>query len=235
MSRKRGRGPAPQRDDASRVGKGAMRETTTTAGTLAVPRAGEPSEAELLRRVRRGDRDALLQLLAAHRETLLAIAWSYLADREEALDACQEALARAVAHAGRFDPARPVGAWLARIVRNVCLDRLRRLRHRRHASLEERREAGLPDPGAASGNPERELLRGELGRALRAALAELRPEEREAIVMRDVLGWPYRRIEETLGLAHGTVASLIHRGRRRLRDRLRPWLATRPGAAGGSR
>ncbi len=209
-----------------------MHDATAMTGDLPAARSAAPPGDALLRRARQGDREAVLELLDRHREALLAIAWTYLADRDEALDACQEALARAVAHANRYDPSRPLGAWLARIVRNVCLDRLRRLRFRRHASLDERREAGLPDPRAARGNPEREVLRGELGAALRAALAELRPEEREAIVLRDVLGWPYRRIEETLGLGHGTVASLIHRGRRRLRERLRPFLATRPGEGG---
>ncbi len=209
-----------------------MRNARAMARGLSLPGASRGREEDLLARARSGDRGAVLELLDRHRETLLAIAWTYLPDREEALDACQEALVRAVSHAHRYDPSRPLGAWLARIVRNVCLDRLRRLRFRRHASLDQRREEGLPDPRAATGNPEREVLRGELGRALRAALAELRPEEREAIVLRDVLGWPYRRIEETLGLSHGTVASLIHRGRRRLRDRLGPFLARRPGEEG---
>lgn len=235
MTDSRDRRPPAQRDGSSGVGGGgetAMHDATAMTGDLPATGAAALPEDALLLRARRGDQGAVLELLARHRETLLAIAWTYLPDREEALDACQEALARAVAHAHRYDPSRPLGAWLARIVRNVCLDRLRRLRFRRHASLEERREAGLPEPRATRGNPEREVLRGELGRALREALADLRPEEREAIVLRDVLGWPYRRIEETLGLGHGTVASLIHRGRRRLRERLRPFLATRPGEGG---
>ncbi len=192
----------------------------------ALPDGATSDELRLLERARGGDVGAVRVLLSAHREALFALAFGYLRNREEALDAVQDALAKALIHIGRYDPRRPLSAWLARITRNTCLDRLRRLSHRRHASLEERREAGLPDPAASSASsPEAQLLRRELQARLYEAIDELRPIEREGIVLRDVLGWPYADIERFLDLGHGTVASLIHRARARLRSRLAPYLA----------
>ncbi|MDQ7006190.1 MAG: sigma-70 family RNA polymerase sigma factor [Acidobacteriota bacterium] len=187
--------------------------------------ATEDDESALLHRASRGEVEAVQELLARHRDGLFGIAWGYLGDREEALDACQEALAKALAHAHRYNPRQPLSAWLNRILRNCCLDRLRRLKFRRHASLDHAREAYGLEPASGRPGPEENLLRGELRTRLRAALATLREEEREVIILRDVLDWPYARIEAFLGLSHGTLASMIHRARRRLRRQVDAYVA----------
>jgi RNA polymerase sigma-70 factor (ECF subfamily) len=203
-----------------------MDPSTVADSFLDKPSPGDPlDEGRAVARARAGDLEAARQLLARHREPLFAIAWGYLSNREEALDAVQEGLSKALQNIHRYDPERPLGAWLARITRNVCLDRLRRLKHRRHQSLEDRREAGLPDPRDARRSPEDEMLRHELRVKLRTAIATLRPIEQEVIVLRDVLEWTYSEIEHYLDLGHGTVASLIHRGRARLRKQLTPYVA----------
>lgn len=185
----------------------------------------DQQERALLVRAQKGDIGAVKELLTMHRDPLFAIAWGYLGHREEALDAVQEAVSKALANIKRYDPTRPLSAWLSRITRNVCLDRLRRLSYRRHDSIERRREDGAPDPRAASPSPEAEMLRGELRHKLREAIATLRPLEQEVIILRDVMEWPYAQIERYLDLGHGTVASLIHRGRARLRKELESYLA----------
>ena len=206
----------------------------TTAGQLAESPspdvAGAPST--LLDRARVGDLEAVKQILAEHREGLFAIAWSYLRNREEALDACQEALAKGLASASRFDSSQSMSAWLSKIVRNVCLDRLRRLKFRSHASLDQRQEIGLPDPAGYGSSPEQTLLGNELRERLKVAMRTLRPEEREVLYLRDGLEWPYARIEKFLGLSHGTVASLIHRARARIRDQMSGYLDDDRGRQG---
>ena len=216
----------PQQPGGGDVDPGEMDQVIPVERSSSAPFDGAASEElQLLERARGGDVGAVRVLLSAHREALFALAFSYLRNREEALDAVQDALAKALLHIGRYDPRRPLSAWLARITRNTCLDRLRRLSHRRHASLEERREAGLPDPVSSTASPEDHLLRRELQVRLYGAIDDLRPIEREVIVLRDVLGWPYADIERFLDLGHGTVASLIHRARARLRSRLQSYLA----------
>ncbi len=223
----------PQHPGPSRVDRGKEPEVTTAEQVIDTPSPDVSGAATtLLERARRGDLDAVRDILAEHREGLFAIAWSYLRDREEALDACQEALAKALASAGRFDPRQSMSAWLSKIVRNVCLDRLRRLKFRRHASLDHRHELGLPDPAGYGPSPEQTLLGHELQDRLREAMRTLRPEEREVLYLRDGLEWPYARIESFLGLSHGTVASLIHRARARLRDQMVSYLGQDRGRPG---
>lgn len=193
--------------------------------TPADAQARQPDAAQLLlERARRGDLDAVRTMLAQHREGLFGIAWGYLGNRDEALDACQEALRKALANVERYDPHQPLSAWLTRILRNCCLDRLRRLKLRRHASLEQRREVGAPEPRSFRPDPESRLLQGELHDQLRHAIGQLRDEEREVIILRDVLDWPYARIEAFLDIGHGTLASMIHRARARLRGQLEDYL-----------
>jgi RNA polymerase sigma-70 factor (ECF subfamily) len=223
----------PQQPGPSGVGAGEEESVPAAEQALEAVPAASDSLSTLLERARRGDLEAVRSLLAEHRDGLFGIAWSYLGDRDEAIDACQEALTKALANARRFDPSQPVSAWLARIVRNVCLDRLRRLKYRRHASLDERREAGLPDPSGQGPGPEQLLLGRELRAKIREAMATLRPEEREVLFLRETLEWPYARIEAFLDLAHGTVASLIHRARLRLRDRLSEYIEPAAEAAAG--
>ena len=207
---------------------------TDQAITHPSPPITDDSEAALLRRASRGEVEAVQEMLARHRDGLFGIAWGYLGDREEALDACQEALSKALAHAHRFDPRQPLSAWLNRILRNCCLDRLRRLKFRRHASLDHAREEYGLEPASNRPGPEEQMLRGELRSQLRAALANLREEEREVIILRDVLDWPYAKIEAFLDLPHGTLASLIHRARHRLRRQIDGYLTGDASEEGGT-
>ncbi len=196
------------------------------------PRAATTSQNDaqlLLERARHGEIDAVREMLAEHRDSMFGLAWGYLQNREDALEACQEALRKALSAAHRYDPKLPLGAWLTRILRNVCLDRLRRRKYRRHASIEERREWGAPDPRSPRPDPEENLMNRELRDELRRAIRTLREEEREAIILRDVLDWPYARIEAFLDISHGTLASLIHRARARLRERLDHFHSKLPG------
>jgi RNA polymerase sigma-70 factor (ECF subfamily) len=121
-----------------------------------------------------------------------------------------------------------VTTWLHRIVVNACLDRLRRRRSRPTVPLPgtdpERGEDTLADPADDIGTAE---LRHELGRAL----AELPEDQRMAIVLVDVNGFPVAEAAEVLGVPTGTVKSRCARGRAKLAARL---ASLRPTPGSGS-
>ena len=100
---------------------------------------GKASESDLVARVARGDAAAFRCLVEAHAHRLHGLAWRLLADTEEAEDVVQEAFARLWAGAATFRPgeAQP-GAWLSRVARNLCLDRLRRRRFQGDEEVPER-------------------------------------------------------------------------------------------------
>ncbi|WP_406039507.1 RNA polymerase sigma factor SigM [Micromonospora sp. NBC_00898] len=184
--------------------------------TRAGPGAGT-TDIELLRAHVAGDRDAFTELFHRHRDRLWAVALRTLGDREEAADALQDALLSAHRAAARFRGDSAVTTWLHRIVVNACLDRIRR--RQAHATVP------LPDgvhtdgePGRHTGGvePAAPVRDHDTALVVRQALAELPPEQRAALILVDVQGYPVAEVARILGVAEGTVKSRCARGRARL-------------------
>jgi len=136
----------------------------------------------------------------------------------DADDATQEALIAVVRGLASYDGRAAFATWAHRVTVNACLDELRRRGRRPQpfdqpdgcANLGELHVAGAPEPG------EIVALRLDLD----AALAQLAPEVRAAVVLRDVGGHDYAAIAAILDIPVGTVRSRISRGRSRLGDLL---------------
>ncbi|KOU76520.1 MULTISPECIES: RNA polymerase sigma factor SigM [Streptomyces] len=172
------------------------------------------SDQELLTRHVAGDADAFGELVRRHRDRLWAVALRTLGDREEAADAVQDALVSAyrAAHTFRGDSA--VTTWLHRITVNACLDRARKAASRRTAPLDdtERLERLLEPHESAEAPAERQ----DLHRQLLAALRTLPDEQRAALVLVDMQGYPVAEAADILDVPTGTVKSRCARGRAKL-------------------
>ncbi|WBB65789.1 RNA polymerase sigma factor SigM [Micromonospora sp. WMMD812] len=203
--------------------------------------AADPvSDLELLRAHVAGDRDAFAELFHRHRDRLWAVALRTIGDREEAADALQDALLSAHRAAGRFRGDSAVTTWLHRIVVNACLDRLRRRQAHPTVPLP---DGVHTDSGSATGGVEPAAPATDHDTALvvRQALAALPVEQRAALILVDVQGYPVAEVAVILGVAEGTVKSRCARGRARLAvllGHLRPTTGpatTGSPAAGGGR
>ncbi|MFE6056512.1 RNA polymerase sigma factor SigM [Kitasatospora sp. NPDC056446] len=172
-------------------------------------------DAALLARHVAGDREAFGLLVNRHRDRLWAVALRTLGDREEAADALQDALVSAFRAAAGFQGRSAVTTWLHRIVVNACLDRARRSATRRTTPLDEDPQRLDTLVGAAE-PADSPVVRAELHRELAAALAELPAEQRAALVLVDMQGYPVAEAAELLGVPVGTVKSRCARGRARL-------------------
>ncbi|WP_435206179.1 RNA polymerase sigma factor SigM [Micromonospora sp. bgisy143] len=188
------------------------------------------TDLELLRAHVAGDRDAFAALFHRHRDRLWAVALRTLGDREEAADALQDALLSAHRAAARFRGDSAVTTWLHRIVVNACLDRIRR--RQAHPTVP------LPDGNRADGSgtggvePAAPAQDHDTALVVRAALAALPAEQRAALVLVDVQGYPVAEVARILGVAEGTVKSRCARGRARLAvllGHLRPTASAHPG------
>ena len=172
-----------------------------------------------------GDPEAFAALFARHRDRLWAVAVRTTGDREDAADALQDALISAFRRAESFRGDSAVTTWLHRIVVNACLDRLRRAKVRAADplpdDLEQRVARGtvLADAGTAT-DPEAQALAGDRRRRVLAALEELPPEQRAALVLVDMEGYPVREAGAILDVPAGTIKSRCARGRARLAELL---------------
>ncbi len=127
-----------------------------------------------------GDPERLGELLLRLAPKLTAVALRVTRDEDAARDVLQNALEKAVRHARRFRGQARVSTWLSSIVTNEALLWLRRekRRARRLVQLDEVRRLRLVDPSPAP--PDLASHRERTAR-LRAAVARLRPEEREVV------------------------------------------------------
>ncbi|MFG1607092.1 RNA polymerase sigma factor SigM [Actinoplanes sp. NPDC049265] len=182
----------------------------TTGGT-----AEGVSDADLLRAHVDGDPEAFTELVRRHRDRLWAVALRTVGDREEAADAVQDALLSAHRAAARFRGDAQVTTWLHRIVVNACLDRVRKRQAHPTVPLPDGRHSD--DGGAASGpEPAAPAHDHETALLVRQALAELPVEQRAALVLVDVQGYPVAEAADILGVAEGTIKSRCARGRARM-------------------
>ncbi|MFE9990635.1 RNA polymerase sigma factor SigM [Streptomyces sp. NPDC102256] len=175
---------------------------------------GEASDQDLLARHVDGDPDAFGELVRRHRDRLWAVALRTLGDREEAADAVQDALVSAYRAAHTFRGQSAVTTWLHRITVNACLDRARKTASRRTSPVDDtQRLEQLLEPHESASAP---AERNDLHRELIAALSTLPPDQRAALVLVDMQGYPVAEAARVLDVPTGTVKSRCARGRARL-------------------
>ena len=172
--------------------------------------AGASDEQLAARAPRRATR-ALDELLKRHTELVHGVCRRVLSNADDALDATQEALLSIARKIHTFDGRSRFSTWCYRVATNAALDEARR-GNRRPRPVET-----LPEPVTNARGPDAEIA-GRLD--LDAALSELIPEYRAAVVLRDLVGMDYAEIGEVLGIPPGTVRSRIARGRAALADLL---------------
>jgi RNA polymerase sigma-70 factor, ECF subfamily len=186
----------------------------------------ELSDDALLAAHRDGDPEAFGVLFGRHRDRLWAVALRTTGNPEDAADALQEAMISAFRRADSFRGEALVTTWLHRVVVNACLDRLRRNKVRAARPLPDDLEEyaargavlGADDD---SGDPEAQAVLADRRRAVLAALDQLPPDQKAAVVLVDLEGHPVDETARILDCPPGTVKSRCSRGRARLAVLLR--------------
>lgn len=146
---------------------------------------------------------------------LYGLAYRLAGNHHDAQDLVQEVLLRVRRGLVNYKPGNFEG-WLSRITTNAFLDRVRKQKRRPTVSMPEDAENFIQgSPGI-----EAEMAASDLPEDLQRLLADLQPEYRIPVVLKDVLGYSYEDISQSLDIPMGTVRSRIHRGRGRLREAL---------------
>ena len=149
-------------------------------------------------------------------------AYRLVGNDSDAQDLVQEAFSRAFEHRDRYDPNRPLGAWVNRILHNVFLDSVRKYEHKHKVSLdsplghdeEGSWEAILPGHDE---DPVQRLIKNEEEERLQMALDKLPLHYKSAVVLADIEEMPYEDISKVLNIPLGTVCSRVHQGRSMLK------------------
>lgn len=179
------------------------------------------SDVQLLSEHVAGDPEAFGELFRRHRDRLWAVALRTMGNPEDAADGLQDGMVAAYRRAASYRGDAAVTTWLHRVVVNACLDRIRAAKVRRAEALpddlEERGDRGSTlSATAAVEDPATIAERHERRRLVLAALRTLPAEQRAALVLVDMEGYPVAEAAEILDCAVGTVKSRCSRGRARL-------------------
>jgi len=156
------------------------------------------------------------QIVTDHSARVYRLAYRLTGNSHDAEDLTQEVFVRVFRSLHKYTPGTFEG-WLHRITTNLFLDQARRKSRIRFDALADdaahRLPSALPAPDVA-------LLNQMFDADIEAALGDLPPDFRAAVVLCDVEGLTYEEIADVLGLKMGTVRSRIHRGRSMLRKSL---------------
>jgi len=178
------------------------------------------SDAQLVRRARRGDDSAFHELVDRHAGRLFGLAVSLLGNSADAEDVLQETLAGAVRGLGGFRGHASVKTWLTRILVNKVARLRRSQRLRRAAPLEEAIEAPQGDPPTGATATGRADIRMDVA----AVLTRLSEQHRAVILLREMQQMSYEEMADALGVPRGTVESRLFRARQRLKELLKDYL-----------
>lgn len=200
----------------------------------------QASEGLLIEACRQGDREAFRQLFEVHKDRVWSVALHFIGDETAARDITQQVFLKLFTTIGQFRQEASFSTWLYRLVANTCLDEQRR--RRRFLSLDffQTGDFFKTDDSGSEGEMDamdwqraRQFEEGgrqspqedcysqlEISASVKAAVKELKPKLRIAILLKYFEGLSYEEMAQVLGCSTGTVASRLNRGHKELARRL---------------
>lgn len=183
----------------------------------------DPEEARLVAQARSGDTRAFDALVTLHREKIYMHTYHIVRNEEDALDLTQETFIRAWKSLARFDGKASLASWLYRIATNASIDLCRKRQHRSQTTLD---AAPLKVDAASHTTPSQPeapgtgLDRAEIRRRVEQAFAQLSPEHRAVVSLKEIEDLSYEEIAGRVGCSLGTVMSRLFYARKKLQTLL---------------
>jgi RNA polymerase sigma-70 factor (ECF subfamily) len=173
-----------------------------------------------------GEETAFEQILDKYHKAIVNFIYKIVNNRAEAEELAQDVFLRIYRARHRYEPRARFSAWIYRIATNVALKAAGRKRRspvefssntRYEISRKEEVRAREPDA-------EQKLVESEMGKVVRQIIRGLPTNEKIAIILRRYEGLSYKEIADVMNCTEPAVKTYIHRGKLRLRDRIRPYL-----------
>ena len=189
------------------------------------------SDEELMLSYRGGDEAAFEMLYRRYEKPLLNFMYRVVMNAVEAENLCQETFFRIVRSKKKYEAIAKFKTWLYQIALNLCRDRLRRMKHRSHLSLNTQALSQnngdielqdlISDP---SSDLEKHIETNELEALVQGAITSLPEEEHLVVVLKEYQGIKFSEIANIMNCPIGTVKSLNHRAHKKLRKILAKYL-----------
>ena len=185
------------------------------------------SETDLVKRCQAGDTEAFDELVTRYRTRIFGMIYNMVHNEQDAWDLAQDSFVKAWKSIKRFRGRSSFYTWIYRIVMNVTIDWLRKKQVKGvGAEFDDAIQAKQIDPASrtapkADALPYEIMQRSETRTRIDNAIAQLSPEHRAVILMKEIEEMQYHEIAETLGCSIGTVMSRLFYARKKLQNLLR--------------
>jgi RNA polymerase sigma-70 factor, ECF subfamily len=195
-----------------------------TEATLA---QSDVSELDLVKRCQAGDTEAFDELVIRYRTRVFGMIYNMVHNEQDAWDLAQDSLLKAWKSIRRFRGQSSIYTWIYRIVMNVTIDWLRKKQVKGGgAEFDDAIQLTEIDPASKTvpkteALPHQAMERDEIRARIDKAIAQLSPEQRAVILMKEIDDMQYHEIAEALGCSIGTVMSRLFYARKKLQSSLR--------------
>ena len=185
------------------------------------------SELDLVKQCQAGNTEAFDQLVTRYRTRVFAMIYNMVHNEQDAWDLAQDSFVKAWKSIGRFRGRSSFYTWIYRIVMNVTIDWLRKKQVKGAGTefndaiqLREIEPASRTVP-KADPLPHERMERSEIRARIDNAIAQISPEHRAVILMKEIEEMQYHEIAEALGCSIGTVMSRLFYARKKLQNLLK--------------
>lgn len=202
----------------------------TIRGRMAGHTTSRVDDTVLIREAQNGNRAAFEELVRQYDRAVLRLALHMTGSEADAQDIYQDAFLKAYRNLGSFRFECSFYTWVYRIVSNLCLDHLRKRQVRKEDSPVVVDDGGVErsilDQVAdkrAGADPERDLMRRELGAHISKAVEKLTPRERMVFELKHYHGLKLKTVGEILNTTEETAKNTLFRATQKLRAELKKW------------
>ncbi len=192
------------------------------------------TDAELVAEALRGAQEAFREIVVRFERPVYSLIVRMVQDPGTAEDLAQEVFIKAFRRLDTYDASRKLSSWLFKIAHNTTIDHLRRhspdtvsLEGGKDRDEEQRGGLAAVLSDESTENPAAAAERKDMARSLERAIARLRPDYREVVVLFYIEGASYQEICEATGLPLGTVKTNLHRARKELAEGMAEWRTIR--------
>ncbi len=195
--------------------------------TEATAAEAEVTDVDLVKLCQAGETQAFDQLVGRYRTRVFGMIYNMVHSEQDAWDLAQDSFLKAWKSIGRFRGQSSFYTWIYRIVMNVTIDSLRKKQVKgTGAEFDDAVQLKEIDPASrtlpkADALPHERMQHGEIRSRIDAAIAQLSPEHRAVILMKEIEDMQYHEIAEALGCSIGTVMSRLFYARKKLQNMLR--------------
>lgn len=216
-------------------GSGYIGSSASQARDAAAVDESTIDDRQLVNAAQNGDQAAFRELYRRYHRKVYSIALAMVRNHEEAMDILQDSFVKVHRYLDRFEHNSSFYTWLYRLVKNQCIDHLRKNKRHRAAAYDEkigeqsslgpkteRARLELSNPN----DPRSEVQRREIRAAVEACLGELSEKHRTVIVLREIQGLSYEEMAQACECSKGTIMSRLFHARRKMQAALKQRLGT---------